>query len=321
VVSVWTGIPVSKMLKSEMDKLLNLESILGNRVVGQSAALEAVADAIRRNKSGLSDINRPMGVFMFMGPTGVGKTETAKTLAEFLFDDERALTRIDMSEYMEKYAVSRLIGAPPGYVGYEQGGQLTEVIRRRPYSVILLDEIEKAHPDVFNILLQVFDDGRLTDGQGRVVNFRNTIIIMTSNIASDVILESENVDELMPVIEQQLVNHFRPEFLNRLDEVISFHRLDRNHINRIFDIEVEKLRQRLVEQRLDIAVSEQARDFVIDMSYDPQFGARPLKRAIQSRIQNPLAKALLSGSFEPGKTVSVELEGEGDKALLRFVSR
>jgi ATP-dependent Clp protease ATP-binding subunit ClpB len=321
VVSVWTGIPVSKMLKSEMDKLLNLESILGNRVVGQSAALEAVADAIRRNKSGLSDINRPMGVFMFMGPTGVGKTETAKTLAEFLFDDERALTRIDMSEYMEKYAVSRLIGAPPGYVGYEQGGQLTEVIRRRPYSVILLDEIEKAHPDVFNILLQVFDDGRLTDGQGRVVNFRNTIIIMTSNIASDVILESENVDELMPVIEQQLKNHFRPEFLNRLDEVISFHRLDRNHINRIFDIEVEKLRQRLVEQRLDIAVSEQARDFVIDMSYDPQFGARPLKRAIQSRIQNPLAKALLSGSFEPGKTVSVELEGEGDKALLRFVSR
>ncbi len=320
VVSVWTGIPVSKMLKSEMEKLLNLESILGQRVVGQAAALEAVADAIRRNKSGLSDINRPMGVFMFMGPTGVGKTETAKTLAEFLFDDERALTRIDMSEYMEKFAVSRLIGAPPGYVGYEQGGQLTEVIRRRPYSVILLDEIEKAHPDVFNILLQLFDDGRLTDGQGRVVNFRNTIIIMTSNIASDVILESENVDEIMPLIEQQLKNHFRPEFLNRLDEVISFHRLDRSHLNRIFDIELSKLQRRLSEQRLTLEVSDKAREYVISLSFDPQFGARPLKRAVQAHIQNPLAKLLLGGDYEPGSVIRADVE-DGSEGRLTFSRR
>lgn len=320
VVSTWTGIPVSKMMKSDMEKLLNLEQILGRRVIGQSDAISAVSDAIRRNKSGLSDINRPMGVFMFMGPTGVGKTETAKTLAEFLFDDEKALTRIDMSEYMEKFSVSRLIGAPPGYVGYDQGGQLTEVIRRRPYSVILLDEIEKAHPDVFNILLQVFDDGRLTDGQGRVVNFRNTIIIMTSNLASDIILEADNPDDVMDQVNQRLKIQFRPEFLNRLDEIISFHRLEPDHLTRILDLEIAKLEKRLAERHLTIELSPDARDFIISVSYDAQFGARPLKRAVQNYVQNPLAKHLLSGEFPEGSEieVGVEKDREGSISALKF---
>ncbi|AHC15092.1 ClpB protein [Salinispira pacifica] len=322
VVSTWTGIPISKMMKSDMEKLLNLEQILGRRVIGQSDAISAVSDAIRRNKSGLSDINRPMGVFMFMGPTGVGKTETAKTLAEFLFDDEKALTRIDMSEYMEKFSVSRLIGAPPGYVGYDQGGQLTEVIRRRPYSVILLDEIEKAHPDVFNILLQVFDDGRLTDGQGRVVNFRNTIIIMTSNLASDIILEAENTEDVMDQVNQRLKLQFRPEFLNRLDEIISFHRLEPEHLTRILDLEIAKLEKRLAERHLNIELSPQARDFIISVSYDAQFGARPLKRAVQNYVQNPLARHLLAGEFPEGSEieVGVEKDAEGTVHALSFSS-
>ena len=303
VVSVWTGIPVNKMIRSEMEKLLNLEAILGERVVGQSAAISAISDAIRRNKSGLSDSRRPVGVFMFMGPTGVGKTETAKTLASFLFDDERSLTRIDMSEYMEKYSVSRLIGAPPGYVGYEQGGQLTEVIRRRPYSIILLDEIEKAHPDVFNILLQVFDDGRLTDGQGRTVNFRNTIIIMTSNIASDIILEAEQLADVRPQIEAGLKQAFRPEFLNRLDEVITFHRLEQQHLQKILDLEIQDLEKRLSDKRLRLRLTPAAGKHILSLSYDAQFGARPLKRALQTHIQNPLAKLLLSGEVKEGETI------------------
>lgn len=311
VVSVWTGIPVSKMIRSEKEKLLNLEHILGERVIGQSLAISALSDAIRRSKSGLADSQRPMAVFMFMGPTGVGKTETAKTLAAFLFDDERALTRIDMSEYMEKFAVTRLIGAPPGYVGYEEGGQLTEVIRRRPYSVILLDEIEKAHPDVFNILLQVFDDGRLTDGQGRVVNFRNTIIIMTSNIASDIILDAGDIDAIQPQIMAELKQSFRPEFLNRLDEVITFHRLDRNHLEKILALEISDLEARLSDKHLHLKVTPSAVTALVDLSFDPQFGARPLKRTLQSYVQNPLAKLLLAGKVQEGETVTLSSDGAG----------
>ena len=306
VVSVWTGIPVSKMIQSEVEKLLSLESILGQKVIGQPVAIAAVADAIRRNRSGLSDESRPLAVFMFMGPTGVGKTETARTLAEFLFADESALTRIDMSEYMEKFAVSRLIGAPPGYVGYEQGGQLTEVIRRRPYSVILFDEIEKAHPDVFNILLQVFDDGRLTDGQGRVVNFRNTIIIMTSNIASDIILEAENVSDIQQQAAAQLKQVFRPEFLNRVDELITFHRLDPQHLEKILYLELQHLEKRLADKGLKLRFTPAAAKYIVSMSYDAHFGARPLKRALQTEVQNPLAKLIISGTCTEGETITVD---------------
>ncbi|TVQ21448.1 MAG: ATP-dependent chaperone ClpB, partial [Spirochaetaceae bacterium] len=294
VVSSWTGIPVSKMLKSEMEKLLELESILGRRVIGQAEAIEAVSDAIRRNKSGLSDLNRPSGVFLFIGPTGVGKTELAKTLAEYLFNDDKALTRIDMSEYMEKYSVSRLIGAPPGYVGYEQGGQLTEVVRRRPYSVLLFDEIEKAHPDVFNVFLQLLDEGRLTDGQGRQVDFRNTIIIMTSNIGSDLILGAEDPASMMPQVQERLRDMFKPEFLNRLDETIMFHRLSQDQIAKIVDLEVARVAVRLAERDMSILLSEEAKDFLARVGYDPAYGARPLKRAITSYLQNPLAKKLLA---------------------------
>ena len=305
VVSTWTGIPVSKMMTSEMEKLLKLESILGERVVGQQRAITAVADSIRRNKSGLADLNRPTGTFMFIGPTGVGKTELAKTLAAFLFDDERALTRIDMSEYMEKHSVSRLIGAPPGYVGYDQGGQLTEVVRRRPYSVVLFDEIEKAHPDVFNVLLQLLDEGRLTDGQGRLVDFRNTIIIMTSNIGSDLILQTEDLDSITDAIRDILRATFKPEFLNRLDEVITFHRLDRSQIEQIVDIELRKLQRRLDDRKITLKVSDAAKKQIAEAGFDPAFGARPLKRAIQNELQNPLAKELLAGTFKDGETVGV----------------
>jgi ATP-dependent Clp protease ATP-binding subunit ClpB len=310
VVSAWTGIPVAKMLASEMEKLLDLETILGRRVVGQADAVQSVADAIRRNKSGLSDLNRPTGVFLFLGPTGVGKTELAKTIAEYLFNDEHALTRIDMSEYMEKHAVSRLIGAPPGYVGYEQGGQLTEVVRRRPYSVILFDEIEKAHPDVFNVMLQLFDDGRLTDGQGRVVDFKNTIVIMTSNIGSDLLLTAKNPDDAMPEISRLLKGQFRPEFLNRIDEVILFHRLGQEHIKSILGLELEKVNRRLKEKRLSLALDEAALDLLATVGYDPQFGARPLKRTIQNLVQNPLSKLLLSGTVLPNQAIRGTVKGD-----------
>ncbi|MFP4376703.1 MAG: ATP-dependent chaperone ClpB [Spirochaetales bacterium] len=313
VVSTWTGIPVSKMMTSEMEKLLKLESILGERVIGQERAIRAVADSIRRNKSGLADINRPTGTFMFIGPTGVGKTELAKTLAEFLFSDERALTRIDMSEYMEKHSVSRLIGAPPGYVGYDQGGQLTEVVRRRPYSVVLFDEIEKAHPDVFNVLLQLLDEGRLTDGQGRLVDFRNTIVIMTSNVGSDIILQADDLDAIADTIRDILRATFKPEFLNRLDEVITFHRLDKSQIEKIVDLELRKLQKRLDERKMTLQVSSEAKQKIADAGFDPAFGARPLKRAIQNELQNPLAKHLLAGNFQDGDTIRV---GAGAKGIV-----
>ena len=305
VISVWTGIPVSKMLASEKQKYLQLEEVLHKRVIGQDEAINSVADAIRRNRAGLSDENKPLGSFLFIGPTGVGKTELAKTLADFLFNDERALTRIDMSEYMEKFSVSRLIGAPPGYVGYDEGGQLTEAVRRRPYSVVLFDEIEKAHPDVFNVLLQVLDDGRLTDGQGRVVDFKNSIIIMTSNLGSDLILEAKNTDDIKEKINELLKVSFRPEFLNRIDEIITFTRLDKKYINAIARNQIEKVAERLKDRRINLEVSNEAIDFISDVGYDAQFGARPLKRAIQNYIENPLAKEILAGKYFEGDTIKI----------------
>ncbi|HUX14354.1 MAG TPA: ATP-dependent chaperone ClpB [Spirochaetia bacterium] len=311
VVSVWTGIPVSKMMASEMQKLLQLESILSRRVVGQERAIIAVADAIRRNKSGIGDVNRPLGTFMFIGPTGVGKTELAKTLADFLFSDEKALTRIDMSEYMEKFSVSRLIGAPPGYVGYDQGGQLTEAVRRRPYSVVLFDEIEKAHPDVFNILLQLLDEGRLTDSQGRLVDFRNVIVIMTSNIGSDLILKAENIETIKPELDLLLKATFKPEFLNRLDEIITFHRLGKDQILKIVDIELGRVAKRLAERKISLAVHPDAKAKLAEIGFDPAFGARPLKRTIQNLIQNPLARKLLAGEVKDGQTVTITVGKDG----------
>lgn len=309
VVSAWTGIPVAKMMASEMQKYLDLEKVLSKRVVGQDKAVSAVADAIRRNRAGLSDSNRPLGSFLFIGPTGVGKTELAKTLADFLFSDEKALTRIDMSEYMEKFAVTRLIGAPPGYVGYDEGGQLTEAVRRRPYSVVLFDEIEKAHPDVFNILLQVLDDGRLTDGQGRVVDFRNVIIIMTSNLGSDLILDASSVQEVEPKIKELLKASFRPEFLNRIDEVITFNRLGENQILSILDIQFKKVEERLKERRLFLEITPEVKRYIAKVGYDPLYGARPLKRAVQNELENPLAKEVLSGRFIEGDSI-VAKKGE-----------
>jgi ATP-dependent Clp protease ATP-binding subunit ClpB len=311
VVSTWTGIPVSKMLSSEMAKLLKLEDILSKRVVGQDEAIRSVSDAIRRNKTGLSDTEKPLGTFIFIGPTGVGKTELAKTLADFLFDDEKALTRIDMSEYMEKHAVSRLIGAPPGYVGYDQGGQLTEAVRRRPYSVILFDEIEKAHPDVFNVLLQLLDEGRLTDGQGRKVDFRNAIIIMTSNLGSDLILQTEDLDSIRGQIEQLMKATFKPEFLNRIDETITFQRLGKEQILDIVDIQLGKLIQRLSERKITLSLDDGAKKKLADHGFDPSYGARPLRRAIQNLIQNPLAKLLLQGDFKDGDTVAITAGKDG----------
>ena len=311
VISVWTGIPVSKMLTSEKQKYLQLEEVLHKRVIGQDEAITSVADAIRRNRAGLSDENKPLGSFLFIGPTGVGKTELAKTLADFLFNDERALTRIDMSEYMEKFSVSRLIGAPPGYVGYDEGGQLTEAVRRRPYSVILFDEIEKAHPDVFNVLLQVLDDGRLTDGQGRVVDFKNSIIIMTSNLGSDLILEAKNTDDIKEKINELLKVSFRPEFLNRIDEIITFTRLDKKYINAIVKNQIEKVAERLKDRRINLEVSNEAVEFISDVGYDAQFGARPLKRAIQNYIENPLAKEILAGKYFEGDTIKITKGKDG----------
>ena len=313
VVAAWTGIPVSRMMEGEREKLVKMEQRLEQRVVGQKEALEAVANAVRRSRSGLQEPNRPIGSFIFLGPTGVGKTETARALAEFLFDDENAMVRLDMSEYMEKHTVARLIGAPPGYVGYEEGGQLSEAVRRRPYSVILFDEIEKAHHDVFNILLQVLDDGRLTDGQGRTVDFRNAIIILTSNIGSPVIQEFysgsrasvKDEAELERVVKLELKAHFRPEFLNRVDDIIIFHSLDEKHLARIVDIQLQRLEARLTQQQLTLEVDRTAKLLIVKEGFDPQFGARPLKRAIQDRLLDPLATKLLRGEFKPGDRIKV----------------
>ena len=311
VVAQWTGIPVAKMLSSERAKLLELETILHRRVIGQEAAIQAVSDAIRRNKSGLADTDRPLGTFIFLGPTGVGKTELAKTLADYLFDDERALQRIDMSEYMERHAVSRLIGAPPGYVGYDQGGQLTEAVRRRPYSVILFDELEKAHPDVFNLLLQLLDEGRLTDGQGRQVDFRNSIIIMTSNLGSDLIQQAAQVQQVTRQITELLKASFRPEFLNRVDETIVFNRLDDDQIHSIAALQLDHLGARLREQRITLVVTEAAQRYLAEAGFDPQYGARPLRRAIQQQVQNPLAKLLIAGELTDGFRVTVDRATDG----------
>ena len=313
VVSKWTGIPVSKMLEGERDKLLKMDDALHERVIGQDEAVTAVANAIRRSRAGLSDPNRPNGSFLFLGPTGVGKTELCKSLATFLFDTEDAMVRIDMSEFMEKHSVARLVGAPPGYVGYEEGGYLTEAVRRKPYSVILLDEVEKAHPDVFNILLQVLDDGRLTDGQGRTVDFRNTVIVMTSNLGSNVIQEmaSEDDYEKMKAVVMEIVGqHFRPEFINRVDDVVVFHPLQRDQIHAIADIQLAHLRQRLADRDMALEVSEAALDLIAEAGFDPVYGARPLKRVIQQQLENYLAHDLLSGRFKGGDTIKVDVSDD-----------
>ena len=309
VVSRWTGIPVSKMLEGERDKLLRMEADLHKRVVGQDEAVVAVADAIRRSRAGLSDPNRPNGSFLFLGPTGVGKTELCKALAEFLFDSTDAMVRIDMSEFMEKHSVSRLIGAPPGYVGYEEGGYLTEAVRRRPYSVILLDEVEKAHSDVFNVLLQVLDDGRLTDGQGRTVDFRNTVIVMTSNLGSQLIQEFASHNDykgMKAAVLEVVQGHFRPEFINRLDELVVFHPLGREHIRSIARIQSGHLAKRLADRGIKIEISDSALDLLGNAGFDPVYGARPLKRAIQSQLENPLAKQILDNTFVSGDTIVVD---------------
>jgi ATP-dependent Clp protease ATP-binding subunit ClpB len=314
IVSRWTGIPVAKMLEGERDKLLRMEEEIGRRVVGQDEAVRAVSDAIRRSRAGLADPNRPIGSFLFLGPTGVGKTELTKALAAFLFDTEEAMIRIDMSEFMEKHSVARLIGAPPGYVGYEEGGYLTEHVRRKPYSVILMDEVEKAHPEVFNILLQVLDDGRLTDGHGRTVDFRNAVIVMTSNLGSHRIQElaGEAQYETMKSEVMQIVGqHFRPEFINRIDETVVFHPLGREHIRKIVDIQLGYLRRRLVERELGINLSQAALDRLGEAGFDPVYGARPLKRAIQQQVENPLAQGILRGEFSAGDVIEVDAGEEG----------
>jgi ATP-dependent Clp protease ATP-binding subunit ClpB len=308
IVSKWTGIPVSKMLEGEKDKLLQMEETVQERVVGQNEAVTAVANAIRRSRAGLSDPRRPIGSFLFLGPTGVGKTELTKALAHFMFDTDDAMVRLDMSEFMEKHSVARLIGAPPGYVGYEEGGYLTEAVRRRPYSVILLDEVEKAHPDVFNVLLQVLDDGRLTDGKGRTVDFRNAVIIMTSNLGSQMIQElagEQNYDAMKSSVMEIVGQHFRPEFINRVDDVVVFHPLGREHIRKIVDIQLGYLHDRLAEREMTIHLSDAARDKLADAGFDPVYGARPLKRAIQQQVENPLAQEILQGKFKPGDTIEI----------------
>jgi len=326
VVSAWTGIPVSKMLEGDREKLLSMESVLQERVVGQAEALTAVSNAVRRSRAGLSDPKRPNGSFLFLGPPGVGKTELCKALAEFLFDSEDAMVRIDMSEFMEKHSVARLIGAPPGYVGYEEGGYLTEAVRRRPYSLLLLDEVEKAHPDVFNILLQVLEDGRLTDGQGRTVDFRNTVVIMTSNLGSSVIQElslagAANEDEdgdageasyakMKEAVLEVVGQHFRPEFINRIDESVVFKPLLRSQIRGIARIQLQLLQQRLDEREMMLDITDPVLDKLIELGFDPVYGARPLKRAIQQMIENPLAEELLAGKYLPGQTIRASLDGE-----------
>lgn len=312
IVSRWTGIPVSKMMESEREKLLHLEAVLNERVVGQKTAVEAVANAIRRNRAGLSDPNRPIGSFLFLGPTGVGKTELSRTLAQFMFDSEDNIVRIDMSEFMEKHSVARLIGAPPGYVGYDQGGYLTEAVRRKPYSVVLFDEIEKAHGDVFNILLQVLDDGRLTDGRGRTVDFRNTVIIMTSNLGSDLIqaMGDKSYEEMKNAVMEVVAMHFRPEFINRIDETVVFHGLGKTHMGAIANIQLARLQKRLAERDLQLDISADALAYLVDAGYDPTFGARPLKRAIQTLIENPLASAILSGKYPSGTRIKADYQPE-----------
>ncbi|MGB5346713.1 MAG: ATP-dependent chaperone ClpB [Woeseia sp.] len=314
IVSRWTGIPVSKMLEGEKEKLLQMEEVVQQRVIGQQEAVTAVANAIRRSRAGLSDPKRPIGSFMFLGPTGVGKTELTKALANFLFDTDDAMVRIDMSEFMEKHSVARLIGAPPGYVGYEEGGYLTEAVRRRPYSVILLDEVEKAHPDVFNVLLQVLDDGRLTDGQGRTVDFRNTVIVMTSNLGSQMIQElsgDENYDAMKNAVMEVVGQHFRPEFINRVDDVVVFHPLNREHIRKIVDIQLGYLHQRLADRDMRISLTDAARDRLAEAGFDPVYGARPLKRAIQQQVENPLAQQILQGRFKPGDAIEIGVDDNG----------
>ncbi len=320
VVAKWTGVPVSKMLEGEMQKLLTMEERLRHRVIGQDEALEAVANAVRRARAGLQDPHRPVGSFIFLGPTGVGKTETARALAEFLFDDERAMVRLDMSEYMEKHAVARMIGAPPGYIGYEEGGQLTEAVRRRPYSVVLFDEIEKAHGDVFNVLLQILDDGRLTDSKGRTVDFKNTVLIMTSNLGSREIQDvSEDEKQVREAVMEVLREHFKPEFLNRIDDIVVFHRLSREQIAQIIDVQLERLRAMLHERGVSLVLEDSARQLLASEGYDPNFGARPLKRAIQTLIQNPLAMKLLRGEIAPGQTVIVSA-GDGEMKFATHVA-
>ena len=315
VIAKWTGIPVSKLAQSEMEKLLELEKQLHGRIIGQTEAVSAVADAIQRSRAGLSDPNRPIASFLFLGPTGVGKTELSKALAAELFDSENALVRIDMSEYMEKHAVSRLIGAPPGYVGFEEGGQLTEAVRRRPYAVILFDEIEKAHPDVFNVMLQILDDGRVTDSQGRTVDFTNTVLILTSNIGSQSILElagdDGRHDEMERRVNEALRSHFRPEFLNRLDETIIFHSLRADELRQIVGLQVERLAKRLANRKINLNAESSALDWLATAGYDPVYGARPLKRAIQRELETPIAKAILSGGYTAGSTVSVTASNDG----------
>jgi ATP-dependent Clp protease ATP-binding subunit ClpB len=314
IISKWTGIPLNKLVESEKEKLLHLEDELHHRVVGQQEAVTAVADAIQRSRAGLSDPNRPIASFVFLGPTGVGKTELAKALAAYMFDTEEAMVRIDMSEYMDKHNVSRLIGAPPGYVGYEEGGQLTEAIRRRPYAVILFDEIEKAHPDVFNIFLQILDDGRVTDAQGRTVDFKNSIIIMTSNIGSQYILDvagdDTRYDEMRNRVMEAMRNSFRPEFLNRLDELIIFHSLQKSELRHIVQLQVDRLKQRLTDRKISLKLSSSALDFLAEVGYDPVFGARPLKRAIQRELETQIAKAILRGDFSDGDTIFVDVQNE-----------
>jgi len=314
VVAKWTGVPVSKMLEGEMQKLITMEDRLRQRVIGQDEALIAVADAVRRARAGLQDPNRPIGSFIFLGPTGVGKTETARALAEFMFDDERSMVRLDMSEYMEKHAVARMIGAPPGYIGFEEGGQLTEAVRRRPYSVVLFDEVEKAHPDVFNVLLQILDDGRLTDSKGRTVDFKNTVLIMTSNLGSREIQEADGDEKQMrEAVMQEVRFHFKPEFLNRIDDIVIFHQLTREQIVDIIEVQLERLRALLGERNITITLDDSAKKLLAREGYDPMYGARPLKRAIQTLIQNPLATKLLRGEVAPGQTVRLSADGDGMK--------
>jgi len=313
VVSRWTGIPVERMLSGEREKLLKMEQLIGKRVIGQEAAVKAVSAAVRRARAGLQDPGRPLGSFLFLGPTGVGKTELTKALAEYLFDDSAAMVRIDMSEYMEKHAVARLIGAPPGYVGYEEGGVLTEAVRRRPYQVVLFDEVEKAHGDVFNVLLQVLDDGRLTDGQGRTVDFSNTIIILTSNLGSQYLAalgDDEGVEKVEGQVMEVVRSHFRPEFLNRLDEIILFHRLGQAHMGPIVDIQIGRLGKLLEDRKIRLELTDAARAWLGRVGYDPVYGARPLKRAVQKYLQDPLADAILAGTVMDGATVHVD-EGDG----------
>jgi ATP-dependent Clp protease ATP-binding subunit ClpB len=317
IVAKWTGVPVSKMLESEQAKLLQMEDNLHRRVIGQDDAITAVSNAVRRARAGLQDPDRPIGSFIFLGPTGVGKTETARALAEFLFDDEQAMVRIDMSEFMEKHSVSRLIGAPPGYVGYDEGGYLTEAVRRRPYSVVLFDEIEKAHPDVFNVLLQILDDGRLTDSQGRTVDFKNVVLIMTSNIGSQTIAElgDSNADEMERRVMDELRRQFKPEFLNRVDDVILYHQLRREHLGHIVELQLQRVNRLLHDKRLDLELTEPAKQLIAERGYDPIYGARPVKRVIQRLVQDPLAMRILEGEFPEGSKIQADAHPSGDSLV------